>query len=80
MRTYQIVLGGMVLATYTAAVALDADAQHAPHTLVNAFGIVYTTTGFGISAQPLVMSEVVEFLRDVIGPNAPVAPTTFKLA
>jgi hypothetical protein len=76
MRTYQIVLGGVVLMTFIAAVTLHADARHQPHTL----GIVYTSTGVGMSALPLVKSEVVEFLRDVVSPNAPVATTTFVLA
>ncbi len=79
MRPYQIVLGTMVLATFVTDVALH---QHVgnPHTLGNTFGIVYTSTGFGMSAEPLVTSEVVEFLKDSVRPYAPVSPATFTLA
>ena len=79
MRPYQIVLGGMVLATFITDVALHPRISH-PHTLGNTFGIVYTSTGFGMSAEPLVTSEVVEFLRDAVKPYAPVNPVTFTLA
>ena len=80
MRPYHTVVGTVVLVAFGAGLGHYAEAEHHPHTLGNTFGIVYTSTGFGMSAHPLVMSEVVEFLRDVVKPNAPTNPVTFNLA
>ena len=69
-----------MLVAFTAGITLHVNGEPQPHTLANSFGNVYMSTAFGTSAERLVYSEVVEFLRDVVTKHQRANQVMFTLA